>query len=72
MGSRISKEAKGNNCINQINNVNEEELDLSNVDKFQIKAIKHITKELKEVTEKKSEKVLYKLPAIHLCSTSLF
>ena len=41
MGSRVSINNE-DDCINDINNINENELDLSNIDKFQIKAIKQI------------------------------
>ena len=72
MGSRISKSDNENDCINEINNINENALDISNIDKLQIKAVKQMTKELNELKDRKSDKILYKLPAIHLCSTSLF
>ena len=81
MGSRISKSdndaspearvLRDNDCINEINNINENALDRSNIDKLQIKAIKHMTKELKELKDTKSDKIMYKLPAINLCSYSL-
>ena len=61
------------NCyITQIKNINEEELDLSNIDKLQIKVLKEMIKELKEVKDRKSDKMTYKLPALNLCSYSLF
>ena len=72
MGSRFSKSDDENCYITQINNINEDSLDLSNIDKLQIKALKELIKDMEEVKEKKSDKILYKLPAIHLCSTSLF
>ena len=40
MGIRSSKSEDKNNYINQINNINEDELDLSNIDRLQIKSIK--------------------------------
>ena len=52
MGSRISKDTE-NDCINQINNVNENDLDLSNIDRLQIKVLKDMIKEIKEVKEKR-------------------
>ena len=45
MGSRQSKVE--NNCINELNNINENDLDISNVDKLQIKAIKEINNKIK-------------------------
>ena len=70
MGSRISTNIE-NDCIIQINNINENDLDLSNIDKLQIKVLKEMIKEMKEVKEKKSDKIMYRLPAINLCSYSL-
>ena len=72
MGSRISKSDNENCYITQINNINEEELDLSNIDRLQIKALKEMIRELKEVKDRKSDKITYKLPALNLCSYSLF
>ena len=69
MGSRISK--SDNNYMEEIENINEEELDLSNIDKLQIKALKELIKELKEVKEKKSDKIMYRLP-VQICNYSLF
>ena len=43
MGGRVSV-SNENDCINDINNINENELDLSNFDKLQIEALKQITK----------------------------
>ena len=71
MGSRISKDNE-NDCITQINNTNENDLDLSNIDRVQIKVLKEVIKEIKEVKEKKNDKILYRLPAINMCSYSLF
>ena len=71
MGSRISKGHNENDCIHQINNINEEELDLSNIDKLQIKALKEIIKDIKEVKGKKSDKIYYRLPPVTLCNYSL-
>ena len=81
MGSRISKDNENDasadawrgfrDCINQINNINENDLDLSNIDRLQIKVLKEMIKEIKEVKEKKSDKVLYRLP-VQICNYSLF
>ena len=71
MGSRISKSENENDCINQIININEDNLDLSNIDKLQIKVLKEMIKELKDVKEKKSDKITYRLP-VQLCNYSLF
>ena len=69
MGSRQSKVE--NNCINELNNINENDLDISNVDKLQIKAIKEINNKIKEMEEKKSDRIIYKLPAFNICAPSL-
>ena len=50
-----------NSCIQEFSKINEEELDISRIDKLQIKALKEIN----------NDKVMYKLPAINLCSYSL-
>lgn len=69
MGSKQS--SVENSCIEELNNINENDLDISNVDKLQIKAIKEINNKIKEMEDKKSDKIFYKLPAINLCSYSL-
>ena len=71
MGSRISKNDNENDCTNQLNSINENDLDLSNIDKLQIKVLKEMIKEIKEVKEKKSDKIMYRLP-IQICNYSLF
>ena len=43
MGSRVST-SNEDDYINDINNINENQLDLSNMDKLQIKAIKQFQK----------------------------
>ena len=45
MGSRISKDDNEDDCINQINNMNENDVDLSNIDKLQIKVLKKCYKQ---------------------------
>ena len=69
MGSKHSS-AK-NNCIEELNNIDENDLDISNIDKLQIKAIKEMNTRIKEIEEKKSDRIFYKLPAINLCSWTL-
>ena len=71
MGSKISKCDNEKDCINQINTINEDELDLSNIDKLLIKVLKEMIKEMNEVKEKKSDKIMYRLP-IQICNYSLF
>ena len=60
-----------NNCIQELSKINEEELDISRIDKLQIKAIKEMAERIKQIEDKKSDKIMYKLPAINLCSYSL-
>ena len=69
MGSRHS--TVENNCMEELNNINENDLDISNIDRLQIKALKELNNKLKEIEDKKSDKIMYKLPAINLCSYSL-
>ena len=69
MGSKQS--SVENSCIQELSNINENDLDISNIDKLQIKAIKEMNTRIKEIEEKKSDIIFYKLPAINLCSWSL-
>jgi len=69
MGSKQS--SVENSCIQELSNINENDLDISNIDKLQIKAIKEMNTRIKEIEEKKSDRIFYKLPAINLCSWSL-
>ena len=69
MGSKQS--SVENTCIEELNNIDENDLDISNIDKLQIKAMKEMNTRIKEIEEKKSDRIFYKLPAINLCSWSL-
>ena len=69
MGSKQS--SVENSCIQELSNINENDLDISNIDKLQIKAIKEMNTRMKEIDEKKSDRIFYKLPAINLCSWNL-
>ena len=60
-----------NNCIEELNNIDENDLDISNIDKLQIKAIKEMNNKIKEIENKKSDRIMYKLPSINLCAPSL-
>ena len=71
MGSRFSKSDDESCYKTQLKNINEEELDLSNIDKLQIKVLKEMIIELKEVKDRKSDKITYRLP-VQLCNYSLF
>ena len=69
MGSKHS--TVQNNCMEELNNINENDLDISNIDRLQIKALKEMSHRIKEIEDKKSDRIFYKLPAINLCSYSL-
>ena len=69
MGKKQSTVKK--DCIEEFSNINEEDLDISNIDRLQIKAIKEISNKLKEMQEKKSDKIMYRLP-VQICNYSLF
>ena len=60
MGSKQS--TVKNTCMDEISNINENDLDISNIDKLQIKAIKEISNKLKEIEKRK---------AIRLCINCL-
>ena len=70
MGSSSSKKETSN--IDRIKDIDEGELDLSNIDKLQIKALKELNEKINKMEKEKSDKIYYKLPAINLCSNSLF
>ena len=69
MGS--SKSKVENSCVEELNNIDENDLDISNIDKLQIKAIKEINNKIKEMENKKSDRILYKLPNLQFCNYSL-
>ena len=60
-----------NSCIQELSKINEEELDISRIDKLQIKALKEINSKIEKLNKEKSDKIMYKLPAIQFCSWSL-
>jgi len=69
MGSKQS--SVENSCMGELSNINENDLDISNVDKLQIRALKEINNRIKEMEENKSDRIFYKLPAINICAPSL-
>ena len=72
MGNIFTKKNNNENCyITEIKNINEDNLDLSNIDRLQIKVLKEIIKDVKEVKDKKSDKIMYRFP-VQICSYSLF
>ena len=58
MGSKQS--SVKNNCIDELNNIDENDLDISNIDKLQIKAIKEMNNKIKEIENKKSDRIMFK------------
>ena len=70
MGNKHSN-INDNNFIEEIKDINIDDLDLSKIDALQLKAIKQMAERLKVLEERKSDKIIYKLPAINLCSYSL-
>ena len=69
MGSKQS--TIKNTCMEEINNINEDNLDISNIDKLQIKAIKEINNKIEKLNKEKSDSILFKLP-IQIYNYSLF
>jgi hypothetical protein len=69
MGSKQS--TVENNCVEELNNINEEDLGISRIDKLQIKAIKEMNNKIKKLNKEKNDSILYKLP-VQICNYSLF
>ena len=61
-----------NTCMEEITKVNEDELDISNIDRLQIKAIKEMSERLGKLKKRKANKTFYVVPKIDLCNYSLF
>ena len=71
MGNIFTKKTNNDSCyITEISNINEDELDSSNIDQLQIKVLKEIIKDVKEVKDKKSDKIFYRFP-VQICNYSL-
>ena len=70
MGSKQS--TVKNTCMEEINNINEDDLDISNIDKLQIKAIKDMRESIVKLEKEKQTKMLYAIPKVDLCNMSLF
>ena len=69
MGSSASKDEE----THEIKAVQEmDENELSSKDKLFKKAIVEIYNEIKDIKDKKSDRIFYRLPAVNLCSYSLF
>ena len=61
-----------NSCIQELSKINEEELDISRIDKLQIKALKEINSKIEKLNKEKQTKMIYALPKIDVCTYSLF
>ena len=55
-----------NNCIDELSKINENDLDISNIDKLQIKAIKEMNNKIKELENKQHTKLIYAIPKVDL------
>ena len=70
MGNKQSTVENG--CILELSKINEEELDISNIDRLQIKAIKEINNKIEKLNKEKQTKMIYALPKVDICKMSLF
>ena len=70
MGNSSSRHSE-TDYIEQIKNINENELDLNNIDTLQMKAIKQLVKKIEDMENIKSDRIMYKLPAINIWAPSL-
>ena len=70
MGNSSTKTSE-NNYMEQIKSINIDDLDLSKIDALQLKVLKEMIDKLEKVEKRKSDKIMYKLPAINSCSYSL-
>lgn len=72
MGGSQSKKRNENNVIEQIKNNDENELDMSNIDKLQLQAIKEAVNRIEKLEKDKQTKMLYAIPKVDLCNWSFF
>ena len=70
MGNKQS--ASESNCMGELNNVDENSLDISNIDKLQVKAIKEMRERILKLEKEKQTKMIYAMPKVDLCNMSLF
>ena len=70
MGNSTTRTSE-NNYMEQIKSINIDDLDLSEIDALQLKVLKDMIEKLEKVEKGKSDKIMYKLPAINICSYSL-
>ena len=60
-----------NSCIQELSKINEEELDISRIDKIVLKTIKNLSERVETLEREKQNKILYKLPNLQFCNASL-
>ena len=70
MGASGSKTEEINNIIEELEEFDDNEL--SKKDRAFKNSILEIYNEIKEIKDKKSDRIFYRLPAVNLCSYSLF
>ena len=56
MGNKNSTVENG--CMDELSKINEEELDISNIDKLQIKASKEINSKIEKLNKEKSDNII--------------
>ena len=61
-----------NNCIEELNNIDENNFDISNIDKLQIKALKEMNNKIDKLQKEKQTKMSYALSKIDVCNYSFF
>ena len=61
-----------NNCIEELNSIDENNLDISNIDKLQIKALKEMNNKIDKLQKEKQTKMIYALSKIDVCNYSFF
>ena len=57
--------------MGELNNVDENSLGISNIDKLQIKAIKEMRERMLKLEKEKQTKMIYAMPKVDLCNMSL-
>ena len=70
MGNKHS--SPKNDYIEEFKKIDENDMDIVNLDKLQIKVIKEMIEKIEALEDMKTDKITYKLPALNLCSYSLF
>ena len=56
--------------MGELNNVDENSLGISNIDKLQIKAIKEMRERMLKLEKEKQTKMIYAMPKVDLCNMS--